>query len=345
MKRLLILALALPAIAFGAWQECWVTGDTNLMGDTNIGDAVGDAITVAGSLTIQEVVLFDVGAVGAPGISFDGDPDSGRYWVGADSFADAVGGVQVALYDGTGVTAVGFNGPIGTVTPAAGTFTNADVGGTFNFGQDPPDLIAGFREISTYLTDVDGFDHGSDAQLAVDYDLTVTIGAGTNTTAATPGWNTLVTAAAGADTECTRSNVVIHDRAYEPRLECVIDLTTVAAGQTVFFGFWAAANEFAEIIHEPATSPNWLVRVDDAGGATTHDSGIAAAAGTPTKLAIWVDAAGAVSAAIDDVEVAVAGLDPMTANPHYAEWRLLNVGAGAKTIAVDYLISEQLKQQ
>ncbi len=69
MKRLIFLALAFPAIAFGAWIECWVVGETNLMGDTNIGDAAGDAITVAGSMTIQEVVLFDVGAVGAPGMA------------------------------------------------------------------------------------------------------------------------------------------------------------------------------------------------------------------------------------------------------------------------------------
>ena len=85
--------------------------------------------------------------------------------------------------------------------------------------------------------------------------------------------------------------------------------------------------------------------MDDTGGATTHDSGIAAAAGTPTKLEIWVDAAGAVGAAIDDVEVAVAGLDLMTANPHYAEWRILDVAGAPHTIAIDYFVSEQLKVQ
>ena len=193
---------------------------------------------------------------------------------------------------------------------------------------------------------IDGFDVGNDADLAVRWDLTQVVGAGTNTETVVDGWNNLVTGGAGGpDMESTRSNGLHLYAGYAPRLECVVDLTAVAAGQTFFFGFWGAANDFAEIIHEPATSANWLIRVDDTAGATTHDSGIAAVAGTPTKLEIWVTAGGVVGAAINDVNVAVAGLDPMTLTAKYVEWRILDVAAAVHTVAVDYFVQEQNKME
>ena len=87
------------------------------------------------------------------------------------------------------------------------------------------------------------------------------------------------------------------------------------------------------------------IRDSDTAGATTHDSGIIAVLGTPTKLEIWTDAAGAIGAAIDDVNVAVAGLDPMTLTAKYVEWRILDVAAAAHTVAIDYYIQEQLKME
>lgn len=303
-------------------------------------------VAAAGGPVIGDPFLAGPGAVGAPAYSYQADPDSGRYWVGANSFADAVGGVQQVLYDGTGITVTGINGPIGTVTPAAGTFTNVDVGGTFNFGQDPADLVNGYKEIGTYISGtVDGFDHGSDAHLAVVWDTTNVVGLGTNTVTGLDGWNQLITGGGGGpDMESTRSNGLHVNAAYAPRLEGVVDLGAIAAGQTFYFGFWAAANRYAEIIHEPATSANWLLRVDDTAGAETIDSGVAATV-NPTKLEISVTAGGVVDWAIDDVDMATAGLTNLMANDHYIEWRILDVAAAAHTINMDYVILEQLKQQ
>jgi hypothetical protein len=353
MKRILIFTalLALASYSWGAFASLAVTGATVLNGDVTLGDAAGDAITVNGTMALQEVTALPVGAVGAPSWYFAGSATTGYYQTAADEIGITIAGVNEGTWSAAGLASVtGFTGAIGLVAPNTAVFTtvqgtDATFTGDFEYGQVPGDLHTGYRRTET-IKYIDGFDVGNDADLAVRWNIAGVVGAGTNDETTTDGWNTLITGGAGGpDMESTVSNGLHLYRAYAPRLECVVDLTAVAAGQTFYFGFYAAANEFAEIIHEPATSPNWLVRVDDTGGATTHDTGIVAAAGTPTKLEIWVDAAGAVNAAIDDVDVACAGLDPMTANPHYVEWRILDVAAAAHTVAIDYFISEQLKLQ
>lgn len=315
------------------------TGVQGALGQTT--PAAADVTT----LTTTGITDLVVGAVGAPSLTFTGDADTGLYQVGADDFGISAGGAISANFDATGIVFIGGNGPIGTVTPDAGTFTNVDVGGTFNFGQDPADLVAGFKEIGDYVTFVETFDVGNDADLAVRWDLTNLAGLGTNEETTLDGWNALITGGgAGPDWESTRSNGLNHNAAYAPRIECVVDLGAIAAGQTFYFGFWAAAARYAEIIHEPATSANWLLRVDDTAGAETIDSGVAATL-NPTKLEISVTAGGVVDWAIDDVDMATAGLTNLMANDHYVEWRILDVAAAAHTVWVDYFISEQLKQQ
>lgn len=323
-----------------------LVGDFDATGLNNcpLGQTTAAAADVD-TLTTEGVTDLFVGAVGAPSVTFTGSATTGLYEVAADSPGISVAGANVTTWDATGIAATGINGPIGTVTPAAGTFTNVDVGGTFNFGQDPADLVSGYKEIGDTVTFFDGFDY-SDADLATHWDLTNTVGAGTNTCSVRPGWNEVVTAGAGGDTEGTQSNYLTQEREYCPRIETVVDLTAVAAGQTFSFGFYAAANEYVLIMHEPASNANWILRSDDTAGAETIDSGVAAGAGTPTKLAITIAADGTTTWAVDDVEMTVVGLtNQMTANPYYAYTNLINVAAAAHTAAWDYILIEQLKQQ
>lgn len=415
MKRLIFLALVLPAIAFGAWIECWVTGETNLMGDTNIGDAVGDAVTVAGTMTMQEAMAFDVGTAALPGIYFDGDPNSGFYWIGADdigitaaggavgnfdgtglntcdigqtnaaegdfttgsftgdvdfavglvgqpsltftgdvdtgiwsSGADmvnvSVGGAEVGEWDGTGLTADGLNAPLGTVVPAAATVTDLDVGGLFNFGQDPVDLIGGYKQRGTFITYQDDFSISVDTEYVLDWDLTTVVGVGTNTVSVRPGWSEMVTGGAGVDSESTQSFGLIIDRAFEPRMESVVEFTDLVT-QRFEWGFYIAANECVTIVYDVAIGATWVLQVDDTAGIETIDSLVAATV-DPTKLEIVVAADGTVTWAIDDVVMTVVGLtNQMTANPHYIWWESTDTAAAAHTTAVDYVIVEQLRQQ
>lgn len=289
---------------------------------------------------------LDPGAVGAPTLAITGSLTTGPYQSAADEWAIAVAGAQVTRWDGTGCIATGFNGPLGTVTPAAVTATDGDFSGTFNLGQEPADLWNGYRAIGDTVVFFDGFDY-SDADLATHWDLTNVVGAGTNTVSVRPGWNEVVTGGGGGpDAEGTSSNYLTQEREYTPRIETVADLTAVAAGQTFSFGFYAAANEYILIMHEPATNANWILRADDTGGAETIDSGVAAGAGNPTKLAITIAADGTTTWAIDDVAMTVVGLtNLMTANPYYAWMNLTDVAAAAHTAAIDYILIEQLKEQ
>lgn len=415
MKQL-FFAAALALILAGSVHGAQM--DLNVLGDSILGDAVGDTVTINATLTLQEATSFPAGTAALPSINFIGSLTSGFYEVAADSPGVAVGtanvgtwdatgyqgviggttpadgtfttatfggqvdfpagavgapfwavtgslttgpyqtaadeigmavaGGNVGTWDGTGLQAVGFNGPIGTVTPAAGTFTNVDVGGTFNFGQDPADLIAGYKEIGDYISYIETFDGGSDANLAADYNIATVVGAGTNTVTVRDGWNELVTGGAGGpDSEMTRSLGLAILSEDAPRIEGVVELAVVAAGQSMHFGFWAAATRYVEIIHEPATSANWLLRVDDTAGAETEDSGVAAVQTTPTKLAITVTAGGVVDWSIDDVDMATAGITNLmtNANAHYWRFYLVDVAAAPHTAALDYVVIEKLRQQ
>lgn len=259
------------------------------------------------------------------------------------TLAMGVGGATVAYFDGTGCIADGFNGPIGTTTPAEGTFTDVAGSGDFSYGGDPGDLHLYTRRTQT-IKFIDGFDMGVDVQFALIYDLTNVVGAGTNEVTSVDGWNTLTTAGAGGpDSEETTFFGLNHYRVYEPRVETVIDFT--ATGGTFFaFGFYAAGNELCEIQYDTAVGANWLLVVDDTGGATTIDSGVAVTA-DPTKLELWVDATGTPGWAIDDVNIDPGATDDMTASAHYLRWNITDIAGVVHTVSVDYIETEQLKMQ
>lgn len=289
------------------------------------------------------------GAVpGTPEYTFIGDLDTGIDYNAANTFDLVTGGAARITVSATGLEGLGgagFNGPVGAVGPSGGTFTNLAATGSFTFGQDPGELHTGYKDRSDYITFSDTFDVCSDADLAVRWNVATVVGLGTNTESGRPGWNHLVTGAAGAgDMESTISNGLNHYRAYAPRIECVVDLTDLVT-QHFHFGFWAAGNEFVEIIYDSSVGPNWLLRVDDVGGPETINSGVVVTV-NPTKLEITVDAAGNVNWAIDDIEMGVVGLtNQMTAAAHYVRWAEYTLGAVAHTADVDYFQSEQLKQQ
>lgn len=289
--------------------------------------------------------LAGAGAVGAPAYSYIADPDSGRYWVGANSFADAVAGGQIVLYDGTGITVVGGNGPWGTVAPAQGEFTNIYGNGLHYFGNGPEDLHQGYRERSEYIAFQDSFTEGSDVAYAVHWNVAGVVGAGTNTVTVRDGWSELVTGGAGGpDMESTVSIGLSDYRAYTPRIESVVELTGVA-GQRFEWGFYAAANEYVEIIHDTAVGVNWYLQVQDTVDTETIDSLVAVTA-DPTKLEISLEADGTIHWSIDDVAMTEVGLtNLMTANAHYHRWMLTDIAAAVHTVAVDYFEVEQLKQQ
>ena len=356
-------AVGAPSVSFTGSAT---SGLYEIAGD-NIGMAIGGAlvgdfdatglnncplgITTAAAadvdtLTTEGITDLFVGAVGAPSVTFTGSATTGLYEVAADSPGVSVAGANVTTWDGTGIIFTGANGPLGTVTPAAVTATDGDFSGTFNLGQEPADLWNGYRAIGDTVVFFDGFDY-SDADLATHWDLTNLVGAGTNTCSVRPGWNEVVTGGGGGpDAEGTSSNYLTQEREYAPRIETVADLTAVVAGQTFSFGFYAAANEYILIMHEPATNANWILRSDDTAGAETIDSGVLAVAGNPTKLEIRIAADGTTTWAIDDVAMTVVGLtNQMTANPYYAWMNLTDVAGAPHTAAIDYILIEQLKEQ
>jgi hypothetical protein len=349
----------------GGFQSTITDGGNFTLEDDWVPVAVGDSIRLLctaantyielerkfvgadGGPVIGDPFLAGADAIGAPGHSWQGDPNTGLQNSGPNVIAFVTNGAIRGDVDDLGAEFVALdNTPIGAVAPAAVTGTNGNFTGNFGFGQDFGELHAGYKDRSNYITFSDTFDVGSNADLAVRWTLAVVGGGSTVNEATVPGWCQLDTGGAGGpDSAILRSNVINHYRAYLPRFETVVDLGAVAAGQTFSCGFYAGAAEYALIFHEPATSPNWLLRVDDGGGGETINSGIAATL-NPTKLEIRVATNGAVTWAIDDVAMTVVGLtNLMTANGHYARWSLLDVAAAAHIVNIDYYLSEQLKQQ
>ncbi len=346
----------IPAGAVGT-PNLIITGDVDTglyqIGADNLGISANGAkvldigtagLGITGTLTTTGIVDIPVGAVGAPSLFITGSATTGFYQSAADEMAIAVGGANVGTWDGTGLVADGFNGPIGTTTPAAGTFTDVAGSGDFSYGSDPGDLHLYTRRTQTIKT-IDGFDYGEDTLFALMWDITGVVGAGTNNITGTDGWNVLTTGGAGGpDMESTVSNGLHHNRAYEPRLEIVVDVGTLA-GSEFNFGFYAGAAEYAEIRYDASTDGNWHIVVDDTAAPDDVDSTIAVTT-DPTKLEIWTAADGTIGYAIDDVEGTVVGVtNLMTASDHYARYQGLEEGASARVFAVDYIIQEQLKVQ
>ena len=305
------------------------------------------------------------GTLALPSYSFAHDVNTGRYWIGADHFADVVGGVNIVDYTAAAVTFAGLLNyaglgyPDGAVGGPAYSFAAEPTSGWYRAGAGDvrgavlgADAIAltadGVRTVgynrTDHITFQDDFTVGVDATYAVDWNVATVVGAGTNTVTVRDGWSELVTGAAGAgDMESTISNGLNYTRDYAPRAECVVDLTDLVT-QHFHFGFYIGAAELVEIVYDSAVGANWLLRVDDTAGVEEIDSTIVATV-DPTRLEIVVDAAGDVTWAIDGVPCTVVGLtNQMTANPHYLRWAEYTLGAVAHTAAINYVEVETLKQ-
>jgi hypothetical protein len=344
---------------------------TTILGGLRVGTGSTPGITlgdddlfVEGTAEIDGVVSVSAGAVGAPSVYGTDDTDTGIWWSAADTLNASVDGAEVLELGATANT-LGNASDTTTVLGAlrVGTGGTPDltlgdddfyVEGTLEVDAETQlDGAADFNstaDFATYVTTdtvkyVDGFDYCSDAHLAVLWDLTGVVGAGTNATAATPGWNLLTTGGAGGpDSESTVSNAAYQYRAYTPRIECVAELGATS-GAVFRFGFYAAANEYVEIMADSGTGANWYLIVDDTAGADTIDSGVAVTT-DPTKLEIQVDADGTPHWWIDDVAMTEVGLtNKMTASAHYLRWIITDIAASAHTVSVDYVETEQLKQQ
>ena len=315
--------------------------------------AVGQTVPAAAdftTLTTTGITDLFVGAVGAPSVTFTGSATTGYYQTAADEIGVAVGGANVGTWSATGLAAVGLDGPVGLVAPNAGVFTtvqgtDATFTGDFEYGQGPEDLQIGYKDRSEYITFQDAFTDGVDATYAVKWNVAGVVGLGTNTVTVRDGWSELVTGGAGGpDMESTVSVGLCNLRAYEPRLEAVVELDTVA-GHRFEIGFYIAGDELVEIVFDTAIGPNWMLQVDDTTGMETIDSTVAAVAVTPTKLEIQVDNAGAITWAIDDVAMPLGVLaNVMTANPYSTRWMETDIAGAVHTAAVDYVQIETLKQ-
>jgi hypothetical protein len=294
---------------------------------------------------LADPVLFADGLIATPGGAFAADTNLG-FWrsaAGTISFVDA--GAEIFHADAAGgLTATQISGtPIGNVAPAVGTFTNLAATGNFEYGQGFDELHNNYRRTET-IVELDDFRGGVDATYAVKYVVTGVVGAGTNTVTVRDGWSELVTGGAGGpDMESTVTVGLDYLRAYEPRAESVVDLGSVA-GQRFVWGYYAAANDYVQIVFDTAVGANWLLQVDDTAGVETIDSGIVANI-NPTKLELVVSNAGVVTWAVDGVPCTVVGLtNNMTAAAHSFRWMETDIAAAAHTVAVDYLEIERNKR-
>jgi len=356
MKKLLIalgiLALAIPA--YGRTLDLWIGDGTGVPDsyDQDTGDSYFEAcMEIDGDLNLDGYLWLRDGTAALPAMFFDSEvnDDSGFYYIADDSYGASVAGVWNTIWDANGITVIGIDGPIGGIAPAAGAFTtitgtDATLTGDFSPGQGPEDLTTGYHERSSHITFQDDFTDGVQVLYDVKWNTAGVVGAGTNTVTVRPGWAEMVTAAAGGDMESTVSVIAGQSRAYEPRLETVVELTALQT-QRFEIGFYIAANELVEIIYDTAQGPNWMLEVDDTTGVERIDSGIAVVGGTTYKLEIQVDNAGAITWAVNDVAMTVIGLaNVMTANLYSTRWMLTNIGAFTNTAAVDYVQIETLKQ-
>lgn len=332
----------------GGWNPTAVGDSITLYcrADNDYVEVSRSFVAAGGGPLFGDPFIGAAGLVGTPTYTWLGDLDTGEYWIGANSYGVAAAGANVGTWDATGLAAVGVNAPIGTVTPAQGEFTNIYGDGDFYFGQDPGDLHEGLRRTET-IKFVDGFNMGVNVQFALVWDLTGTVGGGTNTVAATPGLNTLTTGGGGAgNTESTLSFTAHHFPAYEPRIECSMAIP-VLANTECWFGFYNAANDYVFLEYDASASANWFISADDAGGVgpDTMDTGVAATVAAQ-KLEITITAAGVVDCAINDGDIDCAALGTgLTVNGHQTYWRVMEEAAGATVIAVDYIEEEQLKMQ
>lgn len=97
-------------------------------------------VTVAAaSVTFAQPILAASGAVGAPSMSFSGDPDTGLYSVGANQLGISAGGTLTAQVDSLGFKVIsgGYTGPTTAVTVTPHNATDAQSTLLVNAGTGP----------------------------------------------------------------------------------------------------------------------------------------------------------------------------------------------------------------
>jgi len=118
-------------------------------GDTILGDAAGDTITITGTATFaQAVTLSGVlkladGTAGAPAYSFTDDTDCGLYRIGTNNLGLSVNSTKILDVGTTGLGVTGtvtpsgvVVGPVGAVGAPTYTFTGDTNCGIYRIGAD-----------------------------------------------------------------------------------------------------------------------------------------------------------------------------------------------------------------
>jgi len=106
------------------------SGGINFGNDVNIYRSAAnvlftdDSLSIAINLSVAGAGLFSAGTVGAPSISFTGDPNTGFYSLSGDTIGVATGGAQSFIFSTT--QALALNGSAGS--PAFSFISDADTG-------------------------------------------------------------------------------------------------------------------------------------------------------------------------------------------------------------------------
>jgi len=143
------LLAGLGGVAYGQTFADTVFTNIYITGNTTLGDAAGDTVTINGTATFAQAVTFSGvlkladGAVGAPAYSFTDDTDCGMYRIGANNIALSVNGAKVLDIATTGLGVTGTLTPSSTIVGAVGavgtpsyTFTGDTNCGIYRIGAD-----------------------------------------------------------------------------------------------------------------------------------------------------------------------------------------------------------------
>lgn len=129
--------LAAPGINFGNVSSDTDTGLYRIAAN-NMGVASGGVASMDWTSTAVNAplpIVHAVGAVGAPSITFDSDPNTGLYWVGADSIGVTTGGTQRLSVSNTDIIGtVRFVAPAGSAASASYVFSGDGSTGFYSTG-------------------------------------------------------------------------------------------------------------------------------------------------------------------------------------------------------------------
>lgn len=132
------------------------------------GTQLGALIGFLSGAATTSVTTFNVGAVGAPGMTFAGDLNTGIYWIGADSFGFSTGGtLRLSISTTAVVSTLPFSAPDGALaTPAYANTGDLDTGMWFSAGNIIDFSCGAHRSLQLKNTNAT-----DDAYLVVDSDL------------------------------------------------------------------------------------------------------------------------------------------------------------------------------